>query len=298
MPSVRKRKTNGPKRPNSESDNISTHTPKSKKAAMATATVPPTTSKTSAITSPRARYRTNTKVQNRPTPGRLHPIHIRELWSIWIDDPRVPTITSRNAWAKARNIDGIHVHRWFSSRKYQLKKQKIQDGLTVSHETYDLPIGTPPIVKLEEEEEEEFSSLSYVPIKMEEEESSDEDTSDYRLSSPSSTIFDSDPHTASDYTSGPSDTACSSPAPTSPEISRKHAYIPKRTDAMQTTNTDPIYLTYIKPSSEHSTIKKLTTPLFVPDPSQPLCSQADESSASNFLCLLCTRSPGTIHQML
>lgn len=292
MAPVRKLKTARPRI--SDSENISTHTRNSsgKSYTTPTATAPSAVSGTPVAPKPRTKYRINTKAPNQP--NQPHNCHIVELYSIWNLDQRVPTVSSRNAWALARNINASSVHKWFAKRKATLKKKRIRNGLTISDETYELPIGTPPIIKLEEEEEEEFASISYAPIKMEEEKPSVEDTSDFR-SSPTSTLFDSDPLTP-EFASASSDTSCSSPVRMgNSEKLDKRAYTLEKNRPPQTTNTEPIYLSGHKLSLKRSTINK-SIPLFIPDSSQQSCSQDHESSASSFLCLLCTPTSGTVPQ--
>ncbi|GLB41364.1 hypothetical protein LshimejAT787_0905790 [Lyophyllum shimeji] len=73
----------------------------------------------------------------------LAPVHLDELAKIWDTDKRIPTVETRRAWAMARNIKPDLVHRWFARRKQIAKKarQRIPEG------TYELRVGTPPIIK-------------------------------------------------------------------------------------------------------------------------------------------------------
>ena len=69
----------------------------------------------------------------------LLPHHRAQLYRAWATSPRVPTVNSRRAWARARGISPLVVHTWFNSRKWRAKNQNqpIDEG------TYDLPVGNP-----------------------------------------------------------------------------------------------------------------------------------------------------------
>ncbi|KAG6889340.1 hypothetical protein C0995_001748 [Termitomyces sp. Mi166 len=73
--------------------------------------------------------------------------NLDELYKIWDADRRIPTVESRREWAAARNVAPQDVHRFFSRQKALVKKAR--KGLPKG--TYTLPIGTPPVIKQEEE---------------------------------------------------------------------------------------------------------------------------------------------------
>ncbi|KAJ7432342.1 hypothetical protein FB451DRAFT_1573177 [Mycena latifolia] len=77
-----------------------------------------------------------------PPPNRLALVHIEELSVIWPADPRIPSVESRRAWAIARNIIPGKVHDWFSHRRRTAKKLRLK----IPAETYELPVGTPPVI--------------------------------------------------------------------------------------------------------------------------------------------------------
>ncbi|KAJ7935428.1 hypothetical protein B0H13DRAFT_475185 [Mycena leptocephala] len=88
---------------------------------------------------------TNTQVQATPAEtGRLALVHFDELFAIWPADPRIPSVESRRAWALARNITPSYVHAWFQRRRPAAKKLKLK----IPDETYELPVGTPPVVPI------------------------------------------------------------------------------------------------------------------------------------------------------
>ncbi|KIK40558.1 hypothetical protein CY34DRAFT_67279, partial [Suillus luteus UH-Slu-Lm8-n1] len=60
----------------------------------------------------------------------------QELLAIWKADPRVPTVTSRHAWAASRNVSSARVDQWFSARKFLAKKS----GRTISNDPYELSV--------------------------------------------------------------------------------------------------------------------------------------------------------------
>ncbi|KAF9000118.1 hypothetical protein BDQ17DRAFT_1245823, partial [Cyathus striatus] len=70
---------------------------------------------------------------------RIQPVHFLELRNIWDGDHRLPTSSSRRAWALARNLDPDAVNRWWYRRRLALKNS----GELVTSEHYDLPIGFP-----------------------------------------------------------------------------------------------------------------------------------------------------------
>jgi hypothetical protein len=69
----------------------------------------------------------------------LLPHHRAQLQNAWATSPRVPTVKSRQAWAKARNLPPLAVHNWFNRRKSRAKltNQPMTEG------TYDLVVGNP-----------------------------------------------------------------------------------------------------------------------------------------------------------
>ncbi|KAJ7046620.1 hypothetical protein C8F04DRAFT_1172520 [Mycena alexandri] len=79
--------------------------------------------------------------------GRLQPVHFDELYAIWPADPRLPSVDSRRAWALARNVTPTYVHNWFNRRRPVAKRLR----LTIPKETYELPVGTPPVVIVKDE---------------------------------------------------------------------------------------------------------------------------------------------------
>ncbi|KAG6842375.1 hypothetical protein C0991_007505 [Blastosporella zonata] len=92
---------------------------------------------------PKIEEKENVPIVPRP----LSIFHLDELYKIWDADKRIPTVESRRAWAAARNLASQDVHRFFSRHKALLKKarQILPTG------TYILPVGTPPVIKQEEE---------------------------------------------------------------------------------------------------------------------------------------------------
>ncbi|KAJ7366611.1 hypothetical protein DFH08DRAFT_1003802 [Mycena albidolilacea] len=79
--------------------------------------------------------------------GRPAPVHFDELFAIWPADPRIPSVESRRAWSLARNITPSYVHNasfWFSRRRPVAKKLRLK----IPAETYELPVGTPPVVPI------------------------------------------------------------------------------------------------------------------------------------------------------
>ncbi|RDB29968.1 hypothetical protein Hypma_013751 [Hypsizygus marmoreus] len=82
------------------------------------------------------------------------PEHLLELTAIWDADQRTPSVLSRRAWALARNLRVDAVQRWWHRRRQTAKRA----GETLLEETYELDVGTPPVlveaVKAEEQEEE------------------------------------------------------------------------------------------------------------------------------------------------
>jgi hypothetical protein len=84
----------------------------------------------------------------KPNYNPVAPVHFEELSYIWDNDRRIPTIASRNAWSLARNLNPMNVNSWWYRRKVVAKKLKIK----IPRDSYELDVGTPPlvVVKLEE----------------------------------------------------------------------------------------------------------------------------------------------------
>lgn len=70
----------------------------------------------------------------------IHVVHFAELNALWELDRRIPSITSRKAWADARNLKPQNVHSWWYRRRILARKLKIKIPLG----NYELEIGTPP----------------------------------------------------------------------------------------------------------------------------------------------------------
>ena len=51
----------------------------------------------------------------------LLPHNRKQLKRAWAISPRVPTIDSRRAWARARIVSPVAVHSWFNQRKWRAK---------------------------------------------------------------------------------------------------------------------------------------------------------------------------------
>ncbi|KAG6823538.1 hypothetical protein H0H93_003453, partial [Arthromyces matolae] len=65
------------------------------------------------------------KVEDDADPSVLRPMplaNLDELFAIWANDMRIPTVESRRKWAAARNLAFQDVHRFFWRQKAQLKK--------------------------------------------------------------------------------------------------------------------------------------------------------------------------------
>jgi hypothetical protein len=75
--------------------------------------------------------------------------NLEELNALWDADPakRLPTLHSRRQWAEARNLDVNPVHRWWRDQRFKAKR----NHLWVSEESYDIPVGTPPIINPEDQ---------------------------------------------------------------------------------------------------------------------------------------------------
>ncbi|KAF9028568.1 hypothetical protein BDZ89DRAFT_1112982 [Hymenopellis radicata] len=72
---------------------------------------------------------------------RIPPENLAELADIWTYDKRLPTVNSRRAWCKARNLDYGLVNRDFWWRK-----RRARCNVEISTDTYELEIGTPPYI--------------------------------------------------------------------------------------------------------------------------------------------------------
>ncbi|KAF8649405.1 hypothetical protein AX16_005846 [Volvariella volvacea WC 439] len=96
-----------------------------------------------------------------PTSNRPAPEHYDELRAIWEADKRIPTVKSRRKWCEARNIGTQAVNRWWSRRKQEAKKV----GITIPDETYELPVGTPPVIEEKPNIKQEPESIDVVPPK-------------------------------------------------------------------------------------------------------------------------------------
>lgn len=75
-------------------------------------------------------------------------IYSAELHRVWENDQRIPTVSSRRAWAAARNVNPSAVHAWWQKRKARAKKLKIH----VPDEMYDMEVGIPPKLVVKNEE--------------------------------------------------------------------------------------------------------------------------------------------------
>ena len=77
--------------------------------------------------------------ESSPLLKNLLPHHRKQLKRAWAILPRVPTVDSRRAWAKARNVAPIAVHSWFNQRKRRAKNYSHPIG----EGTYELDVGNP-----------------------------------------------------------------------------------------------------------------------------------------------------------
>ncbi|KAJ6620769.1 hypothetical protein B0H10DRAFT_1791300, partial [Mycena sp. CBHHK59/15] len=85
----------------------------------------------------RLRRRPCSSVPN-PT-GRLALQHLDELNALWPADPRIPSVSSRRAWALARSVTPRYVHEWWSRRRPVAKKLR----MVIPDDAYELSVGTP-----------------------------------------------------------------------------------------------------------------------------------------------------------
>ncbi|KAF8904576.1 hypothetical protein CPB85DRAFT_1437760 [Mucidula mucida] len=87
--------------------------------------------------------------------ARIPLANLEELAAIWSNDARLPTVESRKAWCAARNLDYGHVNRqfwWKKSAKLKANKENVKGP---RGGCYALPVGTPPVIAIKQEEEEE-----------------------------------------------------------------------------------------------------------------------------------------------
>ncbi|PBK88888.1 hypothetical protein ARMGADRAFT_1033507 [Armillaria gallica] len=83
--------------------------------------------------------------------------NLEELLAIFEKDKRLPSVTSRRAWCKARKLDYGFINKWWWRRR----SAAVKEGYNLVNEMYELPVGTPPeiveeeeIIEVETEEEE------------------------------------------------------------------------------------------------------------------------------------------------
>ncbi|TFK48062.1 hypothetical protein OE88DRAFT_600082 [Heliocybe sulcata] len=79
-----------------------------------------------------APFRIPAEVRHRLLPRLSRPV-LKELKAIWSADPRVPTVSSRQAWALSRGVEPNRVHTWFSNKKRADEKMG-----TLKEGTYEL----------------------------------------------------------------------------------------------------------------------------------------------------------------
>ncbi|KAH9483352.1 hypothetical protein JR316_0005458 [Psilocybe cubensis] len=70
------------------------------------------------------------------------PVHFDELNKIWPENPRIPSVQSRKAWALARGLNPVNVNNWWYRRRKVAKKSKF----SIPRDTYELEVGNPPPV--------------------------------------------------------------------------------------------------------------------------------------------------------
>lgn len=71
----------------------------------------------------------------------LHTDHLAELNLMWALDKRMPTLSSRKAWAVARGANPAAVNSWFQRKRYADGSRR---GIRLPNGTYDLHIGDYP----------------------------------------------------------------------------------------------------------------------------------------------------------
>ncbi|THU99004.1 hypothetical protein K435DRAFT_514790 [Dendrothele bispora CBS 962.96] len=243
---------------------------------------------------------------------KIPPANLQELHALLDADPakRLPSLISRRRWAEARNLDVDVVHRWWRRQRFKAKKNKY---LVSDAETYDIPVGTPPIIDPETEEQQ----LSATKIKTEDkdivikteasavpvmfklrdapytrararaarvvtaEHASEYATAGGMTPSRLSSSPRSSPSSTFFYQSDSSDTAPSSPpsSASGPESSRKRAY----TDPNVNEDMDIYQLSLPEPSFCHEDSDMQT------EKSQPRCTFGSEDK-DGFVCQLCSMS--------
>ncbi|KAF8956636.1 hypothetical protein BDZ97DRAFT_2062811 [Flammula alnicola] len=85
-------------------------------------------------------------------------VHFDELALIWPNDRRIPSISSRRAWALARNLNPVNVHSWWYRRRTHAKRLRIK----IPQGTYELDVGVPPVI-VEVPVKEEISAPEDLP---------------------------------------------------------------------------------------------------------------------------------------
>lgn len=207
--------------------------------------------------------------------------HLDELAKIWDGDRRIPTIASRRAWALARGLKPSTVHSWWSRRKQVARRarQRVPSG------TYELPVGTPPVIKQEEPPAPVGLTEDRASTAMQEDDagsgtvsSSDPPSSDTLVRASCSPthlkkpdVCPSDPRVCTVSPLPPS----SSPPPSSPALESTSVEAPPY--ALLYLPVDPMLKTAPAPAR---------------DPLATWCTQgpgsAPSPSSSTFLCALCT----------
>ncbi|PFH45467.1 hypothetical protein AMATHDRAFT_133066, partial [Amanita thiersii Skay4041] len=66
-------------------------------------------------------------------------VYLHQLEAIWEADKRLPSVTSRRAWALARDLSPVQVNNWW----YRKKKAARKSGFELPPGTYDLDVGVP-----------------------------------------------------------------------------------------------------------------------------------------------------------
>ncbi|RDB29974.1 hypothetical protein Hypma_013758 [Hypsizygus marmoreus] len=220
---------------------------------------------------PQVDVKTLSHLNPHPQPQPPAPEHLIELTAIWNADQRTPSVLSRRAWALARNLRVEAVQRWWHRRRQTAKRA----GETLLEETYELDVGTPPVlievVKVEEQEEEEGRKGRGVArntrgrAKRAKMEAQDSDT---MLSS---------------------DTLVSSPL-----ASRKRAYIHRSSSLPASRTTSP--LPPSSPPALSSSPAISNPPLGVRvQAQQEWCTRpGDDDEGSVFTCSLCSSAPDVL----
>ena len=244
------------------------------------------------------------KISTQPDHPAFSPItlaHFDELWSIWTADKRIPTTRSRKQWSAARNLNPITVNTWWARRKARAKKS----GIPIPEDTYELPVGTPPVIE-DTSPAKELRSSEPPRKKVKTEETLD--PSD-RSDSPTRTLcYPSTPSSDNFTFSSSSHTAFSSPPPSErAESPQERAY--SQVDARPMPSPDrqqsPPRITTPLPASSPalpssppnsiSTDSKRSTPArgqheFARDPLLRFCNLGD-GELSDFTCILCAHDP-------